>query len=61
MLIEIHPDNPQDRLIEKAVEIIAKGGVVVFPTDSIYALGCDAFNNRAIERVCRILGKKPEK
>lgn len=61
MLLEIHPDNPQDRLIEKAVEVIAKGGVVVFPTDSIYALGCDAFNNRAIERVCRILGKKPEK
>jgi tRNA threonylcarbamoyl adenosine modification protein (Sua5/YciO/YrdC/YwlC family) len=61
MYLEIHPLNPQERLIDKAVEIIAEGGVVVFPTDTIYALGCDAFNNKAIEKVCRILGKKPEK
>jgi tRNA threonylcarbamoyl adenosine modification protein (Sua5/YciO/YrdC/YwlC family) len=61
MYLQIHPQNPQERLIEKAVEIIAEGGIVVFPTDTIYALGCDAFNNKAVEKVCRILGKKPEK
>lgn len=61
MLLEIHPKNPQERLISKAAEIVTSGGVIIFPTDTIYALGCDAFNNKAIERVCRILGKKPEK
>ena len=61
MLVSIHPKNPQERLIEKAVNVVKSGGIIVFPTDTIYALGCDAFNNRAVEQVCRILGKKPEK
>ena len=61
MFLTIHPDNPNERLIEKAAEIVAGGGIIIFPTDSVYALGCDAFNNKAVERVCRILGKKPEK
>lgn len=61
MLLKIHPQNPPERLINKAAEAVSKGGVIVFPTDTIYALGCDAFNSRAIEKVCRILGKKPEK
>ena len=61
MFLTIHPDNPNERLIEKAAEIVADGGIIIFPTDSVYALGCDAFNNKAVERVCRILGKKPEK
>ena len=61
MFLEIHPKNPQERLISKAAEIVMAGGVIIFPTDTIYALGCDAFNNKAIEKVCRILGKKPEK
>lgn len=61
MLLEIHPKNPQERLISKAADIVLNGGVIIFPTDTIYALGCDAFNNKAIDRVCRILGKKPEK
>lgn len=61
MLLSIHPQNPQERLIEQAAQVVAGGGIIIFPTDSVYALGCDAFNNRAIERVCRILGKKPEK
>jgi tRNA threonylcarbamoyl adenosine modification protein (Sua5/YciO/YrdC/YwlC family) len=61
MKVEIHPLNPEKRKIDQAAEIIRKGGVVIFPTDTIYALGCDLNNNRAIEKVCRILGKKPEK
>lgn len=61
MYLEIHPDNPEPRKIAQAVEIIRKGGVVIFPTDTIYALGCDLNNTKAIEKVCRILGKKPER
>lgn len=61
MLVEIHPQNPEPRKIAQAIEIIRKGGVIIFPTDTIYALGCDLNNTKAIEKVCRILGKKPEK
>jgi len=61
MYLEIHPENPEPRKIAQAVEIIKKGGVVIFPTDTIYALGCDLGNSKAIEKVCRILGKKPER
>jgi tRNA threonylcarbamoyl adenosine modification protein (Sua5/YciO/YrdC/YwlC family) len=50
----IHPDNPQHRLIHQAVEILRKGGVVVYPTDSAYALGCHIGDKKAIERIRRI-------
>lgn len=49
------------RHIDRAAQVIADGGIVIYPTDSIYALGCDALNNRAIERLCRIKGINPEK
>lgn len=61
MKLEIHPIDPEPRKIAQAAEIIRKGGIVIFPTDTIYALGCDINNNKAIEKVCRILGKKPER
>ena len=48
---EIHPDNPQKRLIQQAVEIIQKGGVVIYPTDSSYAIGCDLGNKKAMDRI----------
>jgi len=51
---QIHPDNPQRRLIDKAVEIIHNGGVVVYPTDSSYAIGCQLDNKHAAERIRRI-------
>jgi tRNA threonylcarbamoyl adenosine modification protein (Sua5/YciO/YrdC/YwlC family) len=51
---EIHPDNPQKRLIGQAVHIIRKGGVVVYPTDSCYALGCHVGDKQAMERIARI-------
>ncbi len=51
---QIHPENPQLRLINQAVEIIQRGGVVVYPTDSGYALGCHLGDKRAMERICRI-------
>jgi tRNA threonylcarbamoyl adenosine modification protein (Sua5/YciO/YrdC/YwlC family) len=50
----IHPDNPQQRLIRQAVEIIRKGGVVIYPTDSGYAIGCHIGDKRALERICDI-------
>lgn len=50
----VHPDNPQARLISQAVAIIRKGGVVVYPTDSGYALGCQLENKQALERICQI-------
>jgi len=50
----IHPDNPQPRLVRQAVEIIRAGGVIAYPTDSAYALGCSIGNKRALERIRRI-------
>jgi len=50
----VHPENPQTRLISQAVAIIRNGGVVVYPTDSGYALGCQLENKQALETICRI-------
>ena len=55
-LFHIHPDNPQPRLISQAVDIIKQGGVVVYPTDSGYAIGCNIGNKQAKERIERIRG-----
>lgn len=49
------------RALQAAVDVIRDGGIVLYPTDTIYALGCDALNNRAIERLCRIKGLNPAK
>ena len=51
---EIHPDNPQPRLIHQAVKIVREGGIIVYPTDSSYALGCHIGDKAAMERICRI-------
>ena len=61
MLIRIHPDNPQPRLVKQVVEILKKGGVIVYPTDTIYGLGCDIFQHKAIERICSIKNLEPQK
>lgn len=61
MLIKIHPDNPAPRQVNQVVEILKKGGVIIYPTDTVYGLGCDIFNNKAVERVARIKGIKVEK
>lgn len=59
--LRIHPENPQGRHIETVVDCLRKGGVIIYPTDTIYGLGCDIRNKKAIEKVCRIKGIKPEK
>jgi len=51
---ELHPDNPQLRFINKAVDILKSGGVVIYPTDTVYGIGCDIFNKGALERVKEI-------
>lgn len=61
MRIHIHPDNPQPRLIRQVVDILKGGGVIVYPTDTIYGLGCDIFQQKAVERICRLKGVDPLK
>jgi len=54
MLIRIHPEDPQPRLIKQVVECLRDGGVIIYPTDTIYGIGCNIFNADAITRVARI-------
>lgn len=61
MLVHIHPQNPQPRLIKQIAETLRGGGVIVYPTDTIYGLGCDIFQPKAVERICRIKNIDPQK
>jgi tRNA threonylcarbamoyl adenosine modification protein (Sua5/YciO/YrdC/YwlC family) len=54
MLIHVHPDNPQPRQIRTIVNSLQNGGVIIYPTDTIYGLGCDIYQHKAIEKICRI-------
>ena len=60
-LVRIHPENPERRKIIHVVDVLRKGGIVVYPTDTIYGIGCDLTNRRSIERLCRIMDVKPQK
>jgi tRNA threonylcarbamoyl adenosine modification protein (Sua5/YciO/YrdC/YwlC family) len=61
MLLRIHPETPGQRQVQKAVELLRDNGVLVFPTDTVYGLGCDIFSHKAVERVARIKGIHIEK
>src|ERR1044071_10509481 len=61
MLLSIHPDNPPARNLAMVTETLSKGGVIIYPTDTIYGLGCDIFNHEAVERICRIKNIDPAK
>ncbi|MBU0763558.1 MAG: threonylcarbamoyl-AMP synthase [Bacteroidetes bacterium] len=61
MLIKIHPDTPSDRKIRSVVDILENGGVVIYPTDSVYAIGCDINRAKSVERIAKLKGLKPEK
>ena len=56
MLIKIHPDNPDQRSIDQVVKALKSGELIIYPTDTIYALGCDIYNNKTVEKVARIKG-----
>lgn len=56
MLLEINPENPEPRKIKRAVEALEAGEVIAYPTDTVYALGCDLFNKKAIDRLYQIKG-----
>lgn len=61
MLIKLYNENPNPREIEKIVSILHDGGTVIYPTDTLYAIGCDALNVRAVEKICDLKGINPEK
>ncbi len=61
MLLQIHPDNPQPRLIKQVAECLHDGGVIIYPTDTIYGLGCDILQHKAVERICVIKQVDPKK
>lgn len=61
MLLHLHSEDPQPRNIRTIVECIRDGGIIVYPTDTIYGLGCDIFHSKAIEKICRIKNIQPQK
>jgi len=61
MLLKIHPDNPEGRKIKQVVETLESGGIIIYPTDTVYGIGCDIFNNSAVDRICKIRGLDPKK
>jgi len=61
MFINIHHQNPQPRLIKQVAESLKRGNIIIYPTDTIYGLGCDIFHPKAIERICRIKNVEPQK
>lgn len=61
MLLKIYPQNPSARQIDRVVECLRDGGIVIYPTDTIYGLGCDIYHNKAIDKIAKIKGIKKEK
>ena len=61
MLLQIHPEDPQPRLIRQVVEKLLKGGIIIYPTDTVYGLGCDILQQKAVERICLIKKVDPKK
>ena len=56
MLLRIYPENPNPKEIKKVVDCLKNGGIIIYPTDTVYGIGCDVNNKKAMERVCRIKG-----
>lgn len=61
MLLKINPENPEGRKIRQVAETLNEGGIIIYPTDTVYGLGCDINNSDAVTRICRIRGLEPEK
>lgn len=61
MLVKIYEDSPNQREIDKVIEVLRNGCIVIYPTDTLYALGCDALNVRAVEKICALKGINPQR
>lgn len=61
MLVKIYPENPSSKEIDKVIDVLKNGGIVIYPTDTVYAMGCDALNVKAVEKICKIKGINPAK
>lgn len=61
MLVKLYQTNTNPKDIEKVVKVLQDGGLVIYPTDTVYAMGCDALNVRAVERICKLKGINPSK
>ncbi|MGI9190659.1 MAG: L-threonylcarbamoyladenylate synthase [Chitinophagaceae bacterium] len=61
MLISLHPKNPDPRKVKQVLDILLKGGVIIYPTDTVYGMGCSIQHPEAIEKICRIKGIDPQK
>src|SRR5690606_12847486 len=61
MLLRIYEENPNEKMIEQVVSVLKKGGIIIYPTDTVYGLGCDITNHKAIEKIAKLRGVKPEK
>lgn len=61
MLLKIYPENPNPKQVRMVVECLLDGGIIIYPTDTVYGLGCDIFKSKAIERIAQIKGIKAEK
>jgi tRNA threonylcarbamoyl adenosine modification protein (Sua5/YciO/YrdC/YwlC family) len=61
MLVRLYEQNPNQREVDKVVHILKEGGIVIYPTDTVYSMGCDALNVRAVEKICQIKGINPQK
>ena len=60
-LIKIYPENPNEKEIAKVVKVLRDGGVIIYPTDTVYGLGCDITNTKALERIAKLKGIKLDK
>lgn len=61
MLIRLYEENPNEKILEQVVDVLRKGGIIIYPTDTVYGLGCDITNHKAIERVAKLRGVKADK
>lgn len=61
MLVKIYPENPNQKEIDKVVQVLQDGGLIIYPTDTVYAIGCDALNVRAVEKICKMKNINPAK
>jgi tRNA threonylcarbamoyl adenosine modification protein (Sua5/YciO/YrdC/YwlC family) len=61
MLLKIHPENISDRQIQRVVDTLQQGGIIIYPTDTVYGLGCDIKNQKAVEKIARLKGKDVRK